>query len=86
MYLFKNTKRAVLSKALSTKPPSLSPEQKIMSIHAHTHFEEGNSPYVTSFENKRKLGLPPVKHLVIASLVYNAAWDLLALVGNALAI
>ena len=38
-----------------------------MSTRAHTHFEEGNVPYVAGFEDKGKLAIPPAKHLAIGS-------------------
>ena len=60
-------KSSVLTRALSTKPPPPSPEPKIMSTHAHTHFEEGNGPYVAGFEDKGKLAIPPAKHLAVGS-------------------
>lgn len=56
----------VLSRSLGTKPPSPpSPEPNIISAHAHTHFKEGNLPYVDGFKDKGKLAIPPAKHLAI---------------------
>jgi len=45
-----------------------------MSTHAHTHFEEGNLPYVTGFKDKGKLAIPPAKRLAIGSFVDNAEY------------
>lgn len=45
-----------------------------MSTHAHTHFEEGNLPYVTGFKDKGKLTIPPAKRLAIGSFVDNAEY------------
>jgi len=38
-----------------------------MSTHAHTHFEEGNLPYVSDFKDKGKLAIPPAKRLAIVT-------------------
>jgi len=50
-----------------------------MSTHAHTRFEEGNSPYVAGFKEKGKLAIPPAKHLAIGPFIYDMAQNLLVL-------
>ena len=65
------TKSLVLSRLLSTKPPSPSPEPKTMSTHAHTQFEGGNLPYVAGFKDKGKLAIPPAKRLAIGPLIHH---------------
>ena len=59
----------VLSRPLSTKSPSPPPGPKHASVHAHSHFTEGNLPYTASFKDKGKLTIPPAKHLAIGSFV-----------------
>lgn len=58
------------SRPLSTKSPSPPPQgRKHGSIHAHSLFEEGNLPYMASFNDKGKLTIPPAKHLAIGSFI-----------------